>query len=39
MGQGFFTNIALVLARPFQTETILFQLVKIETMQLLFVEF
>ena len=37
-GQGLFTDIALVLARPFQPETILFRWMKIETTQLLFVQ-
>ena len=36
MGLGLFTDVALVLARPFQTETILFQWMKIETTRLLF---
>ena len=37
-GQGLFIDIALVLARPFQSETILFRWMKMETMQLLFVQ-
>ena len=36
MGLGLFTDVALALARPFQTETILFQWMKIETTRLLF---
>ena len=36
MGLGLFTDVALALARPFQTETILFRWMKIETTQLLF---
>ena len=36
MGLGLFNDVALALARPFQTETILFRWMKIETMQLLF---
>ena len=36
MGLGLFTDVALALARPFQTKTILFQWLKIETTQLLF---
>ena len=37
-GQGLFIHVALMLARPFQSETILFRSMKIETMQLLFVQ-
>ena len=37
-GRGLFIDIALVLARLFQPETILFQWMKIETTQLLFVQ-
>ena len=37
-GRGFFIHVALVLARPFQPETILFRWMKIETTQLLFVQ-
>ena len=37
-GQGWFIGIVLVLARPFQPKTILFRWMKIETMQLLFVQ-
>ena len=36
MGLGMFTDVALALARPFQTETILFQWMKIKTTRLLF---
>ena len=38
MDRGLFTDIALVLARPFQPETILFRWKKTETAQLLFVQ-
>ena len=37
-GQGFFIGVAMVSARPFQPETILFRWMKIETTQLLFVQ-
>ena len=37
-GQGFFVDVALLLARPFQPETILFRWMKIEIPQLLFVQ-
>ena len=38
MSRGLFTDIALVMARPFQPETILFQWIKLETTQLFFVQ-
>ena len=37
-GRGLFIGVPLVLARPFQSETILFRWMKIETTQLLFVQ-
>ena len=37
-GRGLFIDVALVLARPFQTETILFRWMKIETTQLIFLQ-
>ena len=37
-GPGLFIGVALVLARPFQPQTILFRWMKIETTQLLFVQ-
>ena len=36
MGLGLFTDVALALTRPFQTETILFQWMKTEATRLLF---
>ena len=38
MGRGLFTDVALALARPFQTETILFRWTKIETTQVFSVQ-